>query len=122
MSFLSGLKSLFGKIGSGIMTGTEFAQVAEPVLALIPGFGPAIVAGIQAALALESLFPQSGLGTMKLPLASAAVQAAQPGVTAPQANAIVSAIVTGLNNASSAAIAAGPIPAAQVPTGPVLPS
>lgn len=115
MSFLSGLKSVFGKIEGGLVVSTQIAQAAEPGIALVPGYGPAIVTAIQAAIALESLFPQPGMGSAKLPLATAAVQQAQPGVTSVQAAAIVNAVVAGLNSAATAAKAAAPTPPAVPP-------
>jgi hypothetical protein len=105
MSFLSGLTSVIGKIGHGIAVGTTVATQFEPVIAAIPSVGPAIVTGLNIVVALESLFPQSGLGAQKAALAVSAITAAHPNVTAPQAQAIVDNIVAGLNAAAKAAAA-----------------
>ena len=113
MSFLSGLESVLGKIFTEIKTVTTVAVAVEPGLELIPGYGPAIVAGIQAVVGLESLFPSLGSGTpannvqnaAKSALAVPVIVAAQPTITPAQAAAILAAIVTGFNNASAAAAA-----------------
>jgi hypothetical protein len=111
MSFLSGLESVLGKIGHGIAVGTTVAVSAEPVLSAVPGYGPAIVTAINLVVALESLFPQSGLGAQKAALAVSAITAAHPTVSTASAQAIVNSIVTGLNTAATAAATAATTPA-----------
>ena len=116
-SFLSGLESVFSKLFSGVRTATSIAQVAEPGLALIPGYGPAIVAGIQMAVLLESAVPSAPSGTplnnslnqAKAQLTVPTMVSAQPGITAEQAAAGLAELIKGFNNAAKAMAAAAPV-------------
>jgi hypothetical protein len=93
MSFLSVLKS----IGHVVAVSAAAADAVAPVLAMIPGVGPAAAGVVKAISTAEELIPGAGQGAAKKTVATTIVQANHPEVDHSTLGEIIDAIVGALN-------------------------
>ena len=101
MGFLASLELGLKKAGHCLVVGTAAAKAAEPLLNLIPVYGPVISTAIDVAVSLEAQFPGEGLGSAKATLAVSEITTKHPEVSTASAQAINNAVVGWLNGAES---------------------
>ena len=94
--------AVLGKIGHVIVGATQVAQIAAPLIEMVPGVGGLFGIVLNVVVAVEQAIPNSGMGPAKKAAATTLITAAVPTINQDALSKAIDDLVTALNSTQKA--------------------